>query len=42
VIGGVSSDMINFSEFQLFGKENNIFQSDWNSAKINKPDLTGY
>jgi hypothetical protein len=24
------------------GKENNNFQSDWNSTIINKPDLTTY
>ena len=34
--------MINFSELQLFGKENNNFQSDWNSTIINKPDLSVY
>ena len=31
-----------FCEIQLFGKENNNFQSDWNSTIINKPDLSGY
>jgi hypothetical protein len=38
----VSGIELQFIELQLFGKENNNFQSDWNSTIINKPDLTVY
>jgi hypothetical protein len=38
----VSGGEFSFTEFQLFGKENNNFQSDWNSTIINKPDLLVY
>ena len=38
----VSNQYLCFCELQLFGKENNNFQSDWNSTIINKPDLSVY
>ncbi len=39
----ISGIELQFTEFQLFGKEpNNNFQADWNSTVINKPDLTIY
>jgi trimeric autotransporter adhesin len=37
-----NDNILNFNEIQLFGKELNNFQSDWNSTIINKPDLTVY
>ena len=40
--GIVSGFELQFVELQLFGIENNNFQSDWNSTIINKPDLTVY
>ena len=39
---GIQGELLNFQELQLFGKENNNFQSDWNSTIINKPDLSVY
>ncbi len=40
--GNVYANILNFAEIQIFGKELNYFQSDWNSTILNKPDLTQY
>ena len=42
LVGTSNPNILNFSEIRLYGKENNNFQSDWNSTIINKPDLSVY